>query len=177
MFCRNCGAPLNEEQAVCLKCGVAVGTGKSFCPSCGGEVNEEAVFCVKCGVSLKKSSVEEKKINVRGIPKRSVATCIILSLITCGIYSIYWFVCLTNGINQASGKANETSGGTAYLLSLITCGLYGCFWAYKLGEKRDIIAKENGSSNVLYLILFFFGLGIIVHALAQDSLNKAVDRK
>lgn len=176
MFCRNCGEPLNEEQVVCLKCGVAAGTGKAFCQNCGKPVNEEAEFCVHCGVALKNSR-SNSEIDLKGIPRRSIATAIVLSLITCGIYSIYWFVCLTNDMNKASGRVNETSGGVAYLLNLITCGIYGCFWAYKLGEKRDIVAKENGSSNVLYLILFLFGFGIVAEALAQDAINKAIDRK
>lgn len=30
MYCRNCGEQLNDNQAICLKCGVAVGTGKAF---------------------------------------------------------------------------------------------------------------------------------------------------
>ena len=176
MFCKNCGAPLNDNQAVCLNCGVNVGTGNSYCPNCGDSVNPEAVFCVKCGVSLEKKG-GNGAANVAGIPMRSVATCIILSLITCGIYSIYWFVCLTNAMNQASGKTNDTSGGMAFLLTLITCGIYGYYWAYKIGEKRDIISNENASSGLIYILLTFFGLGIVVYALAQDALNKAIARK
>ena len=45
-----------------------------------------------------------------------------------------------------------------------------------MGEKRDIIAKENGSSNVVYLVLTLFGLGIVVYALLQDTLNKAIEK-
>ena len=52
MFCRNCGEPMNENQAICLKCGVAVGTGKSFCQNCGHAVNENATVCLNCGVAL-----------------------------------------------------------------------------------------------------------------------------
>lgn len=55
MFCKNCGEALNDNQAICLKCGVKVGEGKKFCPSCGKEVNENADVCLNCGVSLKKS--------------------------------------------------------------------------------------------------------------------------
>ncbi|MBQ9162209.1 MAG: DUF4234 domain-containing protein [Clostridia bacterium] len=168
---------MNDNQAICLKCGVMVGTGKSFCHNCGSAVAEEAVICVHCGVSLKKEGTDANAPNLEGIKKRSIVTAVLLSLVTCGIYAIYWFISLTNEMNKASGKPNDTNGGMAFLLSLVTCGIYEYFWAYKLGEKRDIVAKENGSSNIIYLLLLFFGLGIVVYGLAQDALNKAIDNQ
>lgn len=77
-------------------------------------------------------------------------------------------------MNKASGKVNDTNGGTAFLLNLVTCGIYGIYWAYKMGEKRDIVANEKASSNIVYLVLALFGLGIVVYGLAQDALNKAI---
>ena len=178
MYCKNCGESINENQAVCLKCGVEAGKGKGFCYNCGNAVAEEAVVCVKCGVSLKTNNNEApKKTNTDGIKTRSIVTAVILSLVTCGIYSIYWFVSLTNEMNKASGRDGDTNGGTAFLLSLVTCGIYSFFWAYKMGEKRDIVANEKGSSNILYLVLTLFGLGIVVYGLLQDTLNKAIEDK
>lgn len=43
---------MNDNQAICLKCGVKTGEGKSFCSNCGKEVNPEASVCLNCGVSL-----------------------------------------------------------------------------------------------------------------------------
>ena len=59
----------------------------------------------------------------------------------------------------------------------MTCGIYTIVWAYKIGEKRDIVAGENSSSGIIYLLLSIFGFGIIVYALAQDAINKAVARQ
>ena len=175
MYCKQCGEMLNENQDVCLKCGVPVGAGKGFCPNCGNAVADEAVVCVKCGIFLNTNKSEPFKAHMDGIKKRSIAKALILSLITCGIYSIYWFVCLTNEMNQASGREYDTRGGMAFFLSIITCGIYSYFWAYKIGEKRDIVANENASSGILYLVLSLFGLGIVAYCLIQDSLNKAVE--
>ena len=80
-------------------------------------------------------------------------------------------------MNKASGRENDTPGGTSFLLTLVTCGIYGYFWAYKMGEKRDIVANEKAYSNILYLLLMLFGLGIVVYGLLQDSLNKAIAGK
>ena len=175
MYCKNCGEPMNENQAICLKCGVPTGKGTKYCANCGNEVAEEAVICVKCGVSLGVDKAEEKKANTDGIKKRSLVSAIIFTIITCGIYSIFWFISLTNDMNKASGRVNDTNGGMAFLFSIITCGIYSYIWAYKLGEKRDIVANEKSSSNIVYLLLTLFGLGIVVYAMAQDTLNKAVD--
>ena len=109
------------------------------------------------------------------IKERNIAVCILLSFITCGIYSIYWFICLTDEANAAANTPG-TSGGTAFLLTLVTCGIYGIFWYYKQGEKIEEAKAQRGmvqgSSQVTYLLLGLFGLGIISYALMQDSLNR-----
>ena len=52
MFCKNCGEALNDNQAICLKCGVKVGDGKEFCANCGNKVDANAAVCLNCGVAL-----------------------------------------------------------------------------------------------------------------------------
>lgn len=109
------------------------------------------------------------------IQQRNIAVCIILSIVTCGIYGIYWFICLSNEANTASNTFG-TSGGTAFLLSLITCNIYGIYWAYKQGEKIDVAKKNRGipseNTGVLYLILWLIGFGIVAEALMQNELNQ-----
>ncbi len=109
------------------------------------------------------------------IQKRNIAVCIILSIVTCGIYGIYWFICLNNDTNTASNTFG-TSGGVAFLLTLVTCGIYGIYWAYKQGEKIDVAKRNRGisssNSGILYLILSLFGFSIIAWALMQNELNQ-----
>lgn len=52
MFCKNCGQEMNDNQAICLNCGVKVGVGNKFCNNCGNAVDENAEVCLKCGVAL-----------------------------------------------------------------------------------------------------------------------------
>ena len=110
------------------------------------------------------------------IERRNIAVCIVLTLVTCGIYGSYWIVCLTNDVNTVSGDVNGTSGGMVVLLTIVTCGIYGIYWAYKQGEKLDFTKNNRGipssNSGVLYLILQIFGFGIIAYALMQNELNK-----
>ena len=55
MYCRNCGEALNDNQAVCLKCGLKVGEGNSYCWNCGNSIAPNAEVCLNCGVSVKKN--------------------------------------------------------------------------------------------------------------------------
>ena len=111
------------------------------------------------------------------VKNRNIALCVVLSIITCGIYGIYWLVCLVDDLNVASGRTGDTSGGMVFLLSLITCGIYGIYWMYIAGEKVAYIKQRNtgeidSSSSVLYLILGIVGFGIVAYALIQSELNK-----
>lgn len=111
---------------------------------------------------------------------RSIPVCILLSLVTCGIYPIYWFIVMTDDANYVSGDQNATSGGMAFLLGIITCSIYTYYWAYKQGEKivrakqmRGIPADSN--LPILYLILSLpiIPCGpIIGYCLMQNELNK-----
>lgn len=113
--------------------------------------------------------------------ERNIAVAIILTIVTCGIYGIYWFIVLTDDARLASGDQQAPSGGIAFLLTLITCGIYGIYWAYKMG-KTLVMAKQKAELNaednsVLYLILQIFGLGIINYALMQNELNQLAGKE
>ena len=118
------------------------------------------------------------KGGVRMIQKRNIVTCILLSLVTCGIYGIVWFINMTDDVAYLS-EDPEMSGGKAFLFTLITCGIYSFFWAYKMGKnvyraqlKRNITASDN---SVLYVILQVFGLGIVNYCLMQNDINNMID--
>lgn len=111
------------------------------------------------------------------IQERNIVTCIILSIVTCGIYGIYWEICIVNDLNVAADTPNDTSGGMVFILGLITCGIYMFYWMYKAGEKVQSAQAKRGlpadsNSGILYLILTLFGLGIVSYCLIQNELNK-----
>jgi hypothetical protein len=114
------------------------------------------------------------------IQKRNLAVYIILSIVTCGIFGLYWFVVSTDDAKTVSNDYNGASGGVALLLTIVTCNIYGFYWAYKQGERVDNARAMRGipgggSSNILFLILQIFGLGIVNYILIQDALNKISD--
>ena len=58
MFCKNCGESLNDNQAICLKCGVKTSDGRDFCANCGNRVDPNAEYCLNCGVATKNANSE-----------------------------------------------------------------------------------------------------------------------
>lgn len=109
--------------------------------------------------------------------QRSVGLSVVLTLITCGIYGIYWFIVLTNDVGRLSGDSSFT-GGKHLLLTLVTCGIWSYVWSYQLGKNLAIAQENKGvrvnDNSIMFLVLAIFGLGIVNYALAQSEVNKLV---
>lgn len=193
MFCPNCGQSLDGSPA--------------FCPNCGTPLNRQQPqqepdytapqddysapqnsYAPQGGYGAQGNYGNQGDYGAQNyntyapaprapIVNRSIAVCIILSLVTCGIYGIYWLVCMVNDLNTATGDAGATSGGMVVLLTLVTCGIYGLYWLYKAGTQVTVIqqrysGRSDSSNGILYLILGIFGLSIVSYALIQSELNK-----
>lgn len=144
-----------------------------YCKNCGSELKKGAVYCEQCGKKIEDNTTVSP--NVKDLEERNVALAIVLSLVTCGIYSIYWFIKLTDDSNRIC-EDDFTSGGIAFLLTIITCGIYGLYWYYKMGDRLRIAGAKYGkiidNNSFLYLILGFFGFGLVSMALMQSDINK-----
>ena len=104
--------------------------------------------------------------------ERNIVLAIIFTIITCGIYGLYWFVVLTDDMQALTQEDGYiTTGGTALLLSIVTCGFYGYYWAYKMGEKLNVIRERDESNHLLFLILQICGVGIISLCIMQSEIN------
>lgn len=107
---------------------------------------------------------------------RNVGLCILFSILTCGLYGLYWIYKITEELNFFS-EDQSISPGLTILLSIITCGLFTIYWSYKMG-KQIFIAQEKLSifpqsdDSVMYLVLSIFGLTIISCAIMQSHINK-----
>ena len=150
-----------------------------YCKVCGAVISDDACFCTSCGVevdgtevSVEREFVVAKNSDIKG---RNFVLCLVFTLITCGIYSIYWMIKL-NGECLKLAEEKGVSGGLVVLFNLLTCGLYSYFWAYKMGECVDKINNKSGFSGYLYIVLAVLGLGIVNMALMQDTINNVVDK-
>ena len=152
-----------------------------FCSNCGKEIAENSAFCPSCGTPIggtnpNQNNSNNTSINAPVLEYRDIAIAIILSIVTCGIYGIFWIISLTNDANKVADRPTDTSGGMVILLTLITCGIYGIYWNYKMGQKiyeaGQRYNKSISDNSVLYLVLSLFGLQIVNYALMQSYLNK-----
>lgn len=90
---------------------------------------------------------------------RSLVVYILLGIVTCGIYNLWFIHSLAKDVNIAcAGDGKKTSGLLAFiLLSFITCGIYGFYWYYSLGNRLALNAvkynmhfQENGTSVLMW---------------------------
>ncbi len=110
------------------------------------------------------------------IKEKNVVLQVVFSILTLGLYAIYWQITLSNALVKASnGKNYNTSGIIALLLSMVTFGIYGWYWIYKMGQCAGT-TKGNGNDGIIYLILSFFGLGLVVLILGQCDVNKVATK-
>lgn len=109
--------------------------------------------------------------------QRNIVLAIILTLVTCGIYGIYWFIVLTDEVGSLSGDPSFT-GVKHFLLTLVTCGIWSFIWAYQVGQHMAVAQRHRGlmatDNSVLYVILNLFGLSIVTYAMVQNDVNNLV---
>ncbi len=112
--------------------------------------------------------------------KRNIALCIVLSIVTCGIYGIYWWYVIARVFyNSRTPNALDMSPGLLILLNIVTCGFFGIYVFYKWGKQSPEIFYQYGQpqedKSILYLVLAIFGLQIINIALIQNDFNSLAD--
>ncbi|WMM25212.1 DUF4234 domain-containing protein [Tissierella sp. MB52-C2] len=116
---------------------------------------------------------------MRIIQKRNIGLAIIFTILTCGLYGIYWFISITDEASNLSGD-NSMSGGMAFLLTVVTCGIYFFFWSYKIGkimcQAQDRAGMMPNDNSILYLILAFLQLSIVSCCIIQSDINNIIDR-
>lgn len=111
---------------------------------------------------------KEKKIN-----KRSIGKCILLSIITLGIYKIYWMYLLVKNTHLIQ---KDSTSCAKELLCLIFIPFYSLYWWYVSGDKlkRTFINEYDYTSvgkGTVYLTLSIIGLNIVSLAIMQSDFN------
>ena len=104
MFCKNCGKEMNDNQAICLNCGVKTGEGKAFCENCGNALPENAAVCLNCGVAVNNAPVIDPSIQ----KSKLVAGLLGIFLGSIGVHNFYL---------GYTGKAVAQ-----LLITILTCG-------------------------------------------------------
>ena len=99
------------------------------------------------------------------IKRRNPALVIIFTIITFGIYEIYWFVKTKNEINSLGAEIP-----TAWLLIIPIANLY---WEYKYAEGFSKYVKKDDNAILWFLLLLF--VAPVAMIIFQIELNKLVN--
>lgn len=107
-----------------------------------------------------------------------IAVGIILSIVTCGLYNIYWNYREFKAMNVLLGR-EEYNFWSWLILSIVTCGIYHIYYEYKMGSDLYLYMKGKGlevnpNLPMLALLLSVFGLTIVADAVFQHELNRLV---
>lgn len=115
--------------------------------------------------------------------ERSLVKWIIFSIITCGIYDLFFIYALARDINEMCAEDGKETAGLLklILLSLVTCGIYGIYWYYSLGnriqananEQYELNFTENGTTILLWMIIgtLICGIGsfVAIHIIIKNT--------
>ncbi len=103
---------------------------------------------------------------------------LLLTLVTCGLFNIYWNFRQMEACNDLLGR-QEFEFFTWVLLSIVTCGIYHIFYQYKMGSAIVEIQRRQGKPvfenlPVISVVVSTFALTIIVDCIHQAEINKLV---
>lgn len=93
--------------------------------------------------------------------QRSPIAVFLLSLITFGIYGIYWLV-----VTKEEMKARGADIPTAILIIIPFANIW---WMWKYSQGVEMVTGGKLSGIITFLLMWF--LGSIGHAIIQDSFN------
>ncbi len=113
--------------------------------------------------------------------KKDITKCVILSILTCGIYLFVWMADMQNDMVALDGDRTNPTGGTVVLLTIVTCGLYGIYWSYQIARRIDQYSYYDNAGHasdtaVVSLFLWIFGLPVVAMAINQSHLNDCYNR-
>lgn len=120
------------------------------------------------------------------VQRRDFGVFILLNIITCGIYSLFFIYSATKDVNTMAGNDGKTMNPSiAVALTILTGTFYALWWIYRmggrmytLGNQNSISIEENGPAYLLWMIVGYLlcGTGTVVAAfLFIKNFNKLAD--
>ena len=116
--------------------------------------------------------LENKQYNL------SIPLYLILTLITCGLFNLYWNYKQMEACN-ALLKREDFKFIYWLLFSILTCGIYHIYYQYKMGAaimeiQRNADKLIFDSLPIISCLATILGLSIVVDCIHQHEINKIV---
>ena len=112
------------------------------------------------------------------VKEKSIGLCVVLSLVTCGIYSIYWLYTIAHDLNDLCESQNQEKGaepGLVVVLSIVTCGIYLLYYLWKAGKMVSSLTRSNGhhpsDDSIVLMVLSILQLSLVSYCILQSHIN------
>jgi len=124
------------------------------------------------GSSLNRANVGDFKV--------SIAKYVVFSIITLGIFNIYWQYRQMSFVNRIAGE-EKFSFVKWLIFTIITCGIYHIYYEYVMGRELVMLQEKYGipksdDLTTISVVLSVIGLTIVVDAIQQREINMMVDK-
>ena len=184
MNCSSCGAPNRDTSRFCAKCGSTLPASTATPSNPAAETSYPSVY-QQPGMSTPSPDLSMQRVN-SSLPyapqpvsaigfDRSIATSVILSIVTCGIYMFIWIYAIGKDIRNNLNR-DDPNPGMDILLMIVTCGLWGIYLMYKYPTMINEMVQKRGlpvneSLPLISILLSIFGLSIVSVAMMQAEMN------
>lgn len=112
------------------------------------------------------------------VKEKSIGLCVVLSLVTCFIYSIYWLYTIAHDLNDLCESQNQEKGaepGLVVVLSIVTCGIYLLYYLWKAGKMVSSLTRSNGhhpsDDSIVLMVLSILQLSLVSFCILQSHIN------
>lgn len=106
---------------------------------------------------------------------RNPGIVVLLGVVTCGIYYLYWIGKTSSAINRYLGE-EELSPTLDVVLSIFLCGIWPIYLSYRypklIVKMQEQAGIEQNDISIVSLVLGIFELWVVSSALIQIELNK-----
>jgi hypothetical protein len=103
--------------------------------------------------------------------RRSIGVCLLLTLVTCGLYDIYWQYRQMLCVNDMLGE-RKYRFWPWLLLTLFTLGFYNVYHEYRVTSDIARVTGRAGRHDAwIAAVLSAVGFSILVDAIQQSRIN------
>lgn len=112
------------------------------------------------------------------VNEKSIGLCVVLSIVTCGIYGIYWLYTIAHDLNDLCESQNQEKGaepGLVVVLGIVTCGIYSLYYLWKAGKMVASLTRSNGQhpsdDSIVLMVLSLLQLSLVSYCILQSHIN------
>ncbi len=142
------------------------------CQNCHNELLGTPTRCPICGADLTETDAQAE-LDILKIRRKNLFVAILLSVITFGIYGLFWRISLMKNIRTIT--KDDRSHRSELLHLIFAPYIYTAYWHFTRGgvAKREITARGEKymGNHILALVLSILGLQVVATAIMQHSFN------